>query len=116
VTGSRQLAPGARTTIADANAAVLVSAASIWEIAIKHRSGKWPETGLLLANVDGWLSQSGFTPLPMSLSHALAAGRLDILHTDPFDRMLIAQSQIENLSVVTIDPVFAAHGVPVIWR
>jgi PIN domain nuclease of toxin-antitoxin system len=46
----------------------------------------------------------------------LAAGRLDSIHKDPFDRMLIAQSRVEALSVVTIDPVFAAHRIPVIWR
>lgn len=116
LTGSRQLAASARSAIVDPETAVLVSAASIWEIAIKHRSGKWPESGALLVDVNGWLSQSGFTPLPITLNHALAAGHLESVHTDPFDRMLIAQSRIENLSVATIDPVFAAHGVPVIWR
>ena len=116
LTGSRQLAASARSAIADPESSVLVSAASIWEIAIKHRSGKWPESGPLLVDVDGWLSQSGFTPLPITLRHAMAAGHLESIHKDPFDRMLIAQSRIENLSVVTIDPVFAAHGVSVIWR
>jgi PIN domain nuclease of toxin-antitoxin system len=66
--------------------------------------------------VDGWLGQARFTPLPITLAHVLAAGRLDSIHKDPFDRMLIAQSRVEALSVVTIDPVFAAHRIPVIWR
>jgi PIN domain nuclease of toxin-antitoxin system len=114
--GSRQLGATARRLIGDPDVPVLVSVASIWEIAIKHRSGKWDESGPLLADVDGWMSQAGFTPLPITLAHALAAGRLESIHKDPFDRMLIAQSRIENLSVVTIDPVFAAHGVPVVWR
>ncbi|MBN9562641.1 MAG: type II toxin-antitoxin system VapC family toxin [Alphaproteobacteria bacterium] len=114
--GKRQLGEAARRLISDPDVPVLVSAASIWEIATKHRSGKWDESGPLLANVDEWMGQVRFAPLPITLPHALAAGRLDSIHKDPFDRMLIAQSRIENLSVVTIDPVFAAHGVSVIWR
>lgn len=112
----RRLAARARRVIANAETRVLVSAASIWEIAIKHRLGKWPQSGLLLADLDGYLGQSGFDGLPMTLVHALAAGRLDVAHTDPFDRMLIAQSRVEDVPVITADPVFAAHGVAVIWH
>ena len=114
--GNRQLPAAARRVVADPEVSVLVSVASVWEIAIKHRSGKWQESGPLLADVDGWLGQARLIPLSITLAHALAAGRLDSAHKDPFDRILIAQSRIENLSVVTIDPVFAAHEVTVIWR
>lgn len=101
----------ARRAIADARNHLVVSAASVWELAIKQGQGKLevPE-GRLESLLDADLEL-----LPMSPAHALAAGRLPPRHGDPFDRMLIAQAQLEGLTIVGGDGVFAAYGVPTLW-
>lgn len=79
---------------------VYVSAATIWEVAIKQAIGKLPQPSGLPERI----RDSGFNPLPISAGHAIAAGRLPMIHRDPFDRMLVAQAQCENLTLVTRDP------------
>ena len=79
---------------------VRVSAATIWEIAIKQALGKISAPADLADHV----RDSGIRELPMSFSHAAAAGRLPLIHRDPFDRMLVAQAQCEALTLVTRDP------------
>ena len=88
-----------------------MSAASAWEIAIKVRLGKLrvPEP------VEEAVVQSGFSTLPIVFPHAAEAGVLPDHHTDPFDRMLIAQARVERLTIVTHARVFEAYGVPVVW-
>lgn len=93
--------------IADSDADVLVSAASAWEIAVKKASGRLDAPDDLLDALDA----NEFDILPITSSHALAAGALPPHHTDPFDRMLIAQAAAEGLTLVTFDPQFAAYGV-----
>jgi PIN domain nuclease of toxin-antitoxin system len=78
---------------------VYVSAATIWEVAIKQAIGKLPEPRGLPERI----GDSGFTPLAISFEHAITAGRLPMIHGDPFDRMLIAQAQCEDLTLVTRD-------------
>ena len=79
---------------------VYVSAATIWEVAIKQAIGKLPEpTGL-----PERIRDRGFAELPISSQHAMTAGRLPPIHRDPFDRMLVAQAQHEKLTLVTRDP------------
>lgn len=78
---------------------VYVSAATLWEVAIKQATGKLPETALLAERI----LDCGFTPLPVNAEHALAAGQLPLIHRDPFDRMLVAQAQCEELTLVTRD-------------
>ena len=109
------LSASARALIADPGNAVLVSSASAWEIAIKHRLGKLPEAKEAVENLPRLLREARIESLPITVEHALAAGALPGPHRDPFDRMLIAQSRIENLPVVTADPVFAQYSVPVLW-
>lgn len=98
--------------IADPGRLVAVSAVSIWEAEIKRSIGK------LRLDFDGSLAtevvRAGLEPLAISLDHAERAGSLPAHHRDPFDRMLIAQAQIENLAVVTRDSTFAAYDVDVI--
>ncbi|MFI5916070.1 type II toxin-antitoxin system VapC family toxin [Dactylosporangium sp. NPDC051541] len=77
---------------------VYISAATIWEIAIKQSIGK-----LGPADLPERIRDSGFRELHISSSHAIAAGRLPPIHRDPFDRMLIAQAQLEGLTLVTRD-------------
>ncbi len=105
----------ARDAIADSRNEVLISAASAWEIATKARLGKLPQAVGLLDRLDDYLHRDGFAVLAISLAHARLAGRLDWSHKDPFDRMLAAQSRIENAPLVTTDAVFAAHGVLTVW-
>jgi PIN domain nuclease of toxin-antitoxin system len=83
----------------DTEADVYVSPATIWEVAIKQSLGKLPEP----ADLPEQIRDSGFRPLPITAEHAIAAGRLPLIHRDPFDRMLIAQAQLEGLTLVTRD-------------
>ena len=98
-----------------AAATVLISAAVVWEMSIKHASGKWDEAGAVLSGLDRMLRDDGFQELPVTISHARAAARLPSFHKDPFDRVLIAQAAIEGATIVSSDRVFAAYAVPVLW-
>lgn len=114
-TDDARLSAAARTAIADASNEIFVSAASAWEIATKARLGKLdsvPEAATRHAEL---LSADGFVPLPIDLRHALRAGGYPQPNRDPFDRMLAAQSEIESLALVTLDPVFAAFGTRTVW-
>ena len=94
---------------------VRVSAASIWEVAIKQRLGKLPELALAVAELPALMRQSGFVPLPVDERHAAAVASLPLHHRDPFDHLLIAQAHIEQLTLVSRDPQFAAYGVALRW-
>lgn len=106
VTGHVALKPAARRLISAAEA-VYVSAASIWEIAIKARLGKieGDPAGLAAA-----IDDSGLIELPVSARHAAAVARLPLHHTDPFDRLLIAQASTEPFRFVTADRALAVYG------
>ncbi len=103
----RDLASDARAAIADPTNDVFVSAATAWEISIKRALGKLRAPDDLTAQ----LETNAFKPLPISVDHAIAAGSLPRHHDDPFDRMLIAQALLEQLTVVTRDPRFAPYDV-----
>ena len=108
--------PGsARKIIALPANSVLVSAASAWEIATKVRIGKLPSATDLASDFAAHLDQEGFEVLPISLEHAVRAGLLPGPHRDPFDRMLIAQAQSENIPLVSNDAVFDNYKVRRIW-
>lgn len=110
----RRLSPKAKKAIARQESDVHVSAASAWEIATKSRLGKleWPpEAGSLRNYVVG----QGFLPLPISVEHAERAGQLAIEHRDPFDRMLIAQAQSEDLLLVSNEAMFDDYAVRRHW-
>lgn len=93
----------------------LFSAASIWEIATKVRLEKLEMTRSLADVVNDFSQRLHFEPLPITSDHARLAGELLGKHKDPFDRMLIAQAQHENLIVITADKIFKRYGVKVIW-
>jgi PIN domain nuclease of toxin-antitoxin system len=106
----RPITAEAATAIGALENTVVVSAASIWEAAIKVQIGKLElEVDLATGSVE-----HGFEPLPITFAHAAAAGRLPPHHGDPFDRMLIAQAQLEGLTLVTRDPVFDRYAVAVL--
>jgi PIN domain nuclease of toxin-antitoxin system len=105
VADPRKLPPGARNRI-DA-AEVYVSAVSIWEVSIKAALGKLSaDPAELLAEIE----PAGFTLLPVSGEHAAAVARLPAVHTDPFDRMLVAQAKTEPLLLLTNDSILAGYG------
>jgi PIN domain nuclease of toxin-antitoxin system len=89
---------------------VYVSAATIWEVAIKQAIGKLPGP----VGLPGRIRDCGFRPLTMSAEHAITAGRLPLIHRDPFDRMLVAQAQCEDLTLVTRDENCRKYDVPVL--
>lgn len=107
INGDEGIAPAATEAITDPTAIVLVSAASVWELAIERASGKLTASGVFQDEV----AVHGFVPLPISVEHAERAGGLPRHHRDPFDRMLVAQAQIEDLVLVTRDPAIAAYEV-----
>jgi PIN domain nuclease of toxin-antitoxin system len=91
---------------------ILVSTCIGYELAYKQRRGRLPE---FRDNLADRLRREGFETLPVSLDHALAAADLPGPHRDPWDRIMMAQALAEGLTVVTVDPVFADYGVPVLW-
>jgi PIN domain nuclease of toxin-antitoxin system len=113
--GDARLSKRARAAIADVRTICLVSAASAWEITTKARLGKLPGALEVAADVGACLRSQQFTPLDITIGHAQRAGSLPGTHRDPFDRMLIAQSQAENVPVVSSDAVFDTYGVVRIW-
>ena len=115
-TDDRRLPVPARAAIADPANSVHVSAVSAWEITTKNRIGKWPEVARIIAEYAGLVRRSRFASLAISAEHAHLAGSLAGAHRDPFDRMLIAQSRLDDMAIVSADAVFAAFGSPVIWE
>ena len=106
VTGSWRLTRAVRTQIKDAEA-TFVSAASIWEIAIKSRLRKIDGDPAALAAAIG---ASGFRELPVSALHAATVATLPLHHHDPFDRLLLAQAFSEPLRLLTADAALLAYG------
>ncbi len=100
----------ARDAISDSRNDVYVSAATLWEIGIKRALGKLEAPDDLTSVV----TEEKFIPLPIQLPHAEVAGQLPLLHRDPFDRMLVAQAQLEGLVVVTADGFIPQYGVRVL--
>lgn len=94
---------------------VYVSSASVWEVAIKQRIGKLPELHLPAAELPALIELSQLAPLSITPAHAAAVASLPAHHRDPFDHLLIAQAQLEKLTLVTSDPQFARYGVKTKW-
>lgn len=113
--GSRELSRRAGALLADRANTVYVSSASAWEISTKHRLGRLPEAGVLVQDMSGWFERAGLTELPISVAHAQRAGTFLQPHRDPFDRMLAAQSLLEDLPIVGRDEVLKDFGVALVW-
>jgi PIN domain nuclease of toxin-antitoxin system len=108
VVGSKRLAPLAKQTILDADE-VWVSVASIWEIAIKHGLGRGDMPISSAQALQAFLD-AGYGLLDIRPQHALAVERLAPIHSDPFDRMLVAQAFAEPLTLITRDALVASYG------
>lgn len=111
-----RLSSAARDVIRERTVELVCSAVAPWEIATKHRVGRLPEAGPLVAAFAERLAQLGARDLPITHRQALFAGRLAWEHRDPFDRVLAAQSILDGARLVTSDRVFSTlPGVDVFW-
>lgn len=110
--GDRErVSAGAVQALEDASNQVALSAASVWEIAIKRSLGK-------VTLPEGWpaaLGRLGFDPMPVTALHAAAVERLSWHHRDPFDRLLVAQASVERCTIVSPDRRLGAYPVETLW-
>jgi PIN domain nuclease of toxin-antitoxin system len=109
--GDERLGENARRHVTDPSNVVLLSAAVVWEIAIKRSLGKLevPDEYLSL------LLDAGARPLGVSVDHAATVERLPAHHRDPFDRMLVSQATVEGSAIVSRDAALASYGVTLVW-
>ncbi|MTJ50865.1 type II toxin-antitoxin system VapC family toxin [Dolichospermum sp. UHCC 0259] len=103
-----------RNIICNPDHLIFVSSVSAWEIATKYRIGKLPEAKQIVEEYSQILHRARFVELPMTSAHALRAGSLPIAHRDPFDRMIMAQAELESLPVITYDTAFQTGLIQVI--
>lgn len=112
----RRLGPRASAVIEDPASHLVVSAASAWELATKHRLGRLPQADPLLAAYRRHLVRLGVRELVVTSEHALMAGQLDWSNRDPFDRMLAAQCALESMTLISWDQAFGhLPTVRVVW-
>lgn len=104
------LGPKARKAIAEQGNVVFVSAATAWEIAVKRALGKLDAPG----EIATWVPKNGFIELGIDIDHAVRSAELPLHHRDPFDRLLIAQAQLEELTLVTSDPAIVKYDVTIL--
>ena len=114
-TNDRRLSPAARAFITDGRNQVFLGAASAWEIAIKVARGRLDLPSTPDQYVAERLRSNGFSPLPVQISHALEVYRLPLHHNDPFDRLLVAQSRLEKLPLLSGDEEISRYGIALIW-
>ena len=113
--GSDALPTPARAAISDESNDVLVSAASAWEIATKHRLGRLRGVDALALDIPRYIASQRFERLSVTVEDAVRAGALPGPHRDPFDRMLIAQAIGHDLVVVSDETSFDSYGVLRLW-
>ncbi len=113
--GNLRLVERARRAVAAEENEVLVSAATAWEVATKHRLGRLPEADVLAEDLRAAIASQGFEELPVSIADSERAGRLAGSHRDPFDRMLIAQALAHDLVLVSNERAFDRYGVRRLW-
>jgi PIN domain nuclease of toxin-antitoxin system len=111
----KRLSERARKIISNQANVILVSSASAWEIATKFRLGKLSGPESLVKDLPEFLRKARMEILPINLDHALLAGSLTNDHRDPFDRMLAAQTILEELSLVSSDKVFTDFSLKIVW-
>ncbi len=110
-----QLSSIAKNLIADGNNEIFLSAASAWEIAIKTARGRLDLPEDPTRYISNRLSLHGFQALPVQIHHAVQVYKLPLHHADPFDRLLIAQSQIESMPLISVDSEIRKYEVEVVW-
>ena len=113
--GDESLNRPAREAIANDANSVAVSAASAMEVSTKFRLGKLPDAALLARDFEAIVAAQGFAELAISVQHARIAGEMNIAHKDPFDRLLIAQAQVEVMVLVSNEILFDGFAVQRLW-
>ncbi len=111
----KRLSLSARRAIEDRNNVLLLSAATVWELAIKSHAKGWEQGREVLLDLERHLADDGITALGISLAHAREAGSLPLVHRDPFDRMLAAQARLEQVRLVSNEALMDAYGVSRLW-
>jgi len=114
-TGGSRLSEPARDLLADSSTDALVGAGVLYEIAIKAQIGRLELPGPPEAYLPKLLRRFAFGVLPVTDAHALRAGALPLIHRDPWDRLLVAQAQLEAMPIVTADPAIGQYEVDTIW-
>jgi PIN domain nuclease of toxin-antitoxin system len=118
VEGDPQLSPTARALLEDANNETYLSLASVWEMAIKVSIGKLSQLTLnkpFHLQVTELLEQNGVALLPIELPHVVHVATLPFHHRDPFDRLIVAQSTLESMPLVSADAIFDDYGIQRLW-
>ena len=115
ITDDRQMSARALELIGDNQNSLYWSAASSWEVAIKYALGKLPLPDAPEVFLSMELSKNRIESLPIIDTHAYRAGQLPRHHRDPFDRMLVAQAQVEKLKLISDDPQISLYNVEVYW-
>jgi PIN domain nuclease of toxin-antitoxin system len=115
VTDNPQLSQTARDIISNSSNTLYVSIASSWEIIIKAQTGKLPLPEPPTQFIQSCLAVNRFVNLPIDLSHVLQVDNLPHHHKDPFDRILIAQAQVEDIPLITVDHLVIQYPVQTIW-
>ena len=115
ITDDPHLSERARQVISDPGNDIFLSAASGWEMAIKTQLGKLQLPDHFEQFIAEQLFRNNITSLPVMMSHALHVQSLPLHHRDPFDRLLIAQGQLEKMPIITTDSVFADYDVEIVW-
>ena len=114
LTAPHRLTRAARGLVEDETTNLLLSAASAWEIAIKYALGRLPLPKPPELYVPERMHTTGVDALTVTHSHALRVSALEHHHRDPFDRLLVAQSQVEGVPLLTADPIFGRYGIEVV--
>ncbi len=115
VTNNPQLSQTVRDIIADSDNTLYLSVASSWEIIIKFNTGKLPLSEPPTQFIQSCLSVNRFESLAINLPHVLQINTLPDHHKDPFDRILIAQAQVESIPILTVDRMIIEYPVQTIW-
>jgi PIN domain nuclease of toxin-antitoxin system len=115
VEGSPNLSAAARAVLADPANDVYLSAASVWELAIKVGNKKLTLSDTLDVFVPKWTAAYQLDALPVRFIHVYGVLGLPAHHKDPFDRLLVAQAMVEGMRLLTSDSKFAPYGVPIVW-
>jgi PIN domain nuclease of toxin-antitoxin system len=110
-----RLSTAASAVLNDSGSQVWVSAATVWELSLKHHQGQLPELMPVIHDLATLLQADGFQPLPIALAHGLRAGGYPQPHRDPFDRMLAAQAELEGLVLITADPQLRGFPCQTLW-
>jgi PIN domain nuclease of toxin-antitoxin system len=113
--GDPALSMPARSAIGNGQNEMFVSAITAWEFITKFRSGKQPAFAAIAADVAAAVVAHGFGELPITLRHAQMASNLPLHHRDPMDRFIIGQALVEDMTIVTMDSVFASYGTKTLW-